>query len=153
MIRDVGPPTESPAPPFSDELFEQIEGVLGLTSPDKDLRDKLNFEVAVYRLYVPGGLLATGAVKDSALRKNFNNIRDAANSLREQFCADYRVIPMKDRPLMMVVRDRLKAAGIDLTNITMELERLCTVIDAQEKSKGGRPRRRRVPHASWGSRT
>jgi hypothetical protein len=135
-------PSIEPAepPPFSDELFEQIERVLGLASPDQDLRDKLNFEVAAYRLHVPGGPLATEAVKDSTIRKKFRNIKNAASSLREQVCPDYRVVPIKDRPLMTLVRDRLKAGSIDLDNIANELERLCTVIDAQQKSKGGRPK-------------
>jgi hypothetical protein len=145
IAREMNHPLGPSKPTFSDDSFERIERKLGLVSPDDKLRERLTYEVQGYCLDTVSPI-AYKTVRHAVLRRKLKEIKDAANSLREKLYAGNKVIPLGDRPVAAAVVNWLQTADIGWDDIVRALDRLCSVIDAQEKSKGGRPTQKAWNH-------
>jgi hypothetical protein len=139
LARELNIPLGPSKPTFSDDAFERIERKLGLVSPDDKLRERLHYEVQRYCLDTVSPL-AYKAVRPAVLRKKLKDIKDAANCLREKLYAGNEVIPLEDRPVVAAVMNWLMTSDSGWNDIKKALDRLCSVIDAQGKSKNGRPK-------------
>jgi hypothetical protein len=117
--------------------IEEIESILGKSSPDESLRDELASALWKYargRSGLDGSLPASPSrVRDyvESLDKTARPLRDVLGKLADAY--------ISDDAAAHTVAITLDAAGIDVPGVLGQLEAILSVTENADKSEGGRP--------------